>query len=212
MSSHGQDQQLERLTFFSDAVFAIAITLLVIEIQVPDLKGGDDAAWLEALGHLIPHFLGFVLSFVVVGALWAAHHRVFGMLQKYDPSLVWRNLALLMSVAFMPFSSALMSTHPTERIPEMFYSLNLFIAGLLQWRLFRTALRAPFLREGVAIADITAMRRRTLALPLMSTLSFALAFWIPGMSNIPLILMPLVVAWFARGGFRRHDVPATQEG
>lgn len=209
--SHGQEQQLERLTFFSDAVFAIAITLLVIEIHVPEPAGRDDAAWLQALGHLVPHFLGFVLSFVVVGALWAAHHRVFGMLQRFDPAIVWRNLALLMSVAFMPFSSALMSTHPTERIPEMFYSVNLFIAGVLQWRLFRTALRAPFLREDVPHADVMAMRRRILALPLMSTLSCCLAFWIPGPSNLPLVLMPMVVAWFARGGLRRRNAVATQE-
>lgn len=207
--SHGQDQQLERLTFFSDAVFAIAITLLVIEIHVPEVEGGGDAAWLQALAHLVPHFLGYLLSFVVVGALWAAHHRVFGMLQRFDPAIVWRNLALLMSVAFMPFSSALMSTHPTERIPEMFYSLNLFISGVLQWRLFRTALRAPFVAEGVPAEDIAAMRRRTMALPLMSTLSFGLAFWIPGMSNLPLVLMPLVVTWFARGGFKRRSTMTT---
>ncbi|MGF6492617.1 putative membrane protein [Luteibacter sp. 621] len=207
--SHGQEQQLERLTFFSDAVFAIAITLLVIEIHVPEVEGGGDAAWLQALGHLVPHFLGYLLSFVVVGALWAAHHRVFGMLQRFDPAIVWRNLALLMSVAFMPFSSALMSTHPTERIPEMFYSLNLFISGVLQWRLFRTALRAPFVAEGVPAEDIAAMRRRTIALPLMSTLSFVLAFWIPGMSNLPLVLMPLVVTWFARGGLKRRSTVTT---
>lgn len=207
--SHAQEQQLERLTFFSDAVFAIAITLLVIEIHVPEPAGRDDAAWMQALGHLVPHFLGFVLSFVVVGALWAAHHRVFGMLHRFDPAIVWRNLALLMSVAFMPFSSALMSTHPTERIPEMFYSLNLFVAGWLQWRLFRTALKAPYLRDDVLPADVAAMRRRTLALPLMSTVSFALAFWIPGPSNLPLVLMPIVVAWFARGGLRRREAATT---
>lgn len=204
--SQGQEQQLERLTFFSDAVFAIAITLLVIEIHVPDPEGADDAAWLQALGHLVPHFLGFVLSFVVVGALWAAHHRVFGVLRRFDPAIVWRNLALLMAVAFMPFSSALMSEHPTERIPEMFYSLNLFIAGLLQWRLFRTALRVPFLAEGVAESDVAAMRRRTLALPLMSTLSFLLAFWIPGPSNLPLMLMPLVVFWLAKGRPKKSQI------
>jgi uncharacterized membrane protein len=209
--SHGQEQQLERLTFFSDAVFAIAITLLVIEIHVPEPEGRDDAAWLQALAHLMPHFMGFVLSFIVVGALWAAHHRVFGMLQRFDPAIVWRNLALLMSVAFMPFSSALMSTHPAERIPEMFYSLNLFIAGVLQWRLFRTALRAPFLREDVPLADVLAMRRRSMALPLMATISFALAFIIPGPSNIPLILMPIVVAWLARGRLRRGDVATAEK-
>ncbi|WP_052697753.1 TMEM175 family protein [Luteibacter yeojuensis] len=203
--SNAQETQLERLTFFSDAVFAIAITLLVIEIHVPHPEGAGDMAWLQALADLLPHFLGYILSFIVVGALWAAHHRVFGALSGYAPSLVWRNLVLLMSVAFMPFSSALMSTHATERVPEMFYSMNLFVAGLLQWRLFRGALRAPYLREGVTDDEVAMLRRRTLALPLMSVCSFVLAFWIPGPSNLPLVLMPLVVAWFAKGGFRRRS-------
>ncbi|GAA0921354.1 TMEM175 family protein [Rothia nasimurium] len=209
--SQVQEQQLERLTFFSDAVFAIAITLLVIEIHVPQPEGRDDAAWLHALVELLPHFFGFVLSFIVVGALWAAHHRVFGMLRGFHPSLVWRNLALLMSVAFMPFSSALMSTHSNERIPEMFYALNLFVAGLLQYRLFRSALRAPYLREEANDNDVAMMRRRTLALPCMAALAFVLAIWAPGPSNLPLALMPLVVVWFARGSLRRSRVaPAKQ--
>lgn len=201
--SHAQEQQLERLTFFSDAVFAIAITLLVIEIHVPQPAEPGDAAWLHALVELLPHFFGFVLSFVVVGALWAAHHRVFGMLQGYGPAAIWRNLALLMAVAFMPFSSALMSTHANERIPEMFYSLNLLAAGLLQYRLFRTLLVAPYLKPGVDEAEVASVRRRSLALPCMSVVSLVLAIWMPGPSNLPLVLMPLVVAWLARGSIRR---------
>ncbi|MDF4003269.1 TMEM175 family protein [Luteibacter sp. PPL552] len=207
--SQGQEPQLERLTFFSDAVFAIAITLLVIEIHVPHPDGHDDAAWLHALAELLPHFFGFVLSFVVVGAMWAAHHRVFGLLHRYDPALIWRNLALLMAVAFMPFSSALMSTHPAERIPEMFYALNLLVGGLLQYRLFRGALRAPYLRGDVTGAEVATIRRRSLALPMMSLLSFVLAIWIPGPSNLPLMLMPLVVLALARGIRRTDATPAT---
>ncbi|KAG9606707.1 hypothetical protein KCV01_g5582, partial [Aureobasidium melanogenum] len=209
--SHAQEQQLERLTFFSDAVFAIAITLLVIEIHVPEPEGTGDAAWLHALRELLPHFFGFVLSFVVVGALWAAHHRVFAMLRGFDPSLVWRNLVLLMAVAFTPFSTALMSTHANERIPEMFYALNLFVAGVLQYRLFRSALRTQYLREGVVEDEVTAMRRRTLALPCMAALSFVLAIWAPGPSNLPLALMPLVVLWFARGRVRRVQAAPTTD-
>jgi uncharacterized membrane protein len=196
--SHAQDQQLERLTFFSDAVFAIAITLLVIEIHVPHPEANTDDAWFQAIADLIPHFAGFILSFIVVGALWAAHHRVFGLLRRYDPSVVWPNLMLLMSIAFMPFSSALMSEHPMERVPEMFYSCTLLVAGLLQYRLVRRALRPPFLAEDTTDETIAVMRRRSLAMPCMAVLAFLLAIRWPGPSNLPLMFTPLAVMLFAR--------------
>lgn len=196
--SHAHDQQLERLTFFSDAVFAIAITLLVIEIHVPHPTDTSDVAWLQALLQLTPHFVGFVLSFFVIGALWAAHHRVFGLLRRYDPSIVWPNLFLLMAIAFMPFSSALMSEHPTERVPEWFYTGTLLVAGLLQYRLVKRALRAPFLREDVTADVVTVIRRRSLAMPAMALLAGILATWWPGPSNLPLMLMPLVILLVTR--------------
>ena|ERR1700754_3562390 len=196
--SHGQDQQLERLTFFSDAVFAIAITLLVIEIHVPHPEADTDEAWLQALADLIPHFAGFILSFIVVGALWAAHHRVFGLLRRYDPSIVWPNLMLLMAIAFMPFSSALMSSHPMDRVPEMFYACTLIAAGLLQYRLVTRALRPPFIAEETSDDIIATMRRRSLAMPCMALLAFLLAIRWPGPSNLPLMLTPIAVMLFAR--------------
>lgn len=196
--SHAQDQQLERLTFFSDAVFAIAITLLVIEIHVPHPAADTNEAWVQALADLAPQFAGFILSFIVVGALWAAHHRVFGLLRHYDPSIVWPNLFLLMAIAFMPFSSALMSAHPMDRIPELFYAFTLLVAGLLQYRLVKRALRPPYLRDDVTDDVVATMRRRSLAMPGMAILAGTLAFWWPGPSNLPLMLTPLAVALFAR--------------
>jgi len=89
--------QLERLTFFSDAVFAIAITLLIIEVHVPHVSGVDDALYWQALAELRSSLFGFALSFLVIGMLWMAHHRVFGMLNDYSPKLMWPNLLLLMT-------------------------------------------------------------------------------------------------------------------
>ena len=85
--------QLERLTFFSDAVFAIAITLLIIEVHVPHVGAIDDASYWQALGELRGSLLGFMLSFLVIGLLWMAHHRVFGLLHDYSPKIMttrWR--------------------------------------------------------------------------------------------------------------------------
>jgi uncharacterized membrane protein len=207
-----QDQQVERLTFFSDAVFAIAMTLLVIDIKVPEPAVSTDEAWLQALANLIPHFVGFVLTFYVVGALWAAHHRTFGRLSHYDPSIVWPYLTLLMVVAFIPFPTALMSTHFTDRVPQMFYAFTLVVAGLCQYRLVKRALRRPYLYKDVTEDDVAVAIRRSLGMPGMALVAIVVAVWWPGLSNLPLMMTPFFVMLLARMKKTRpvivsHDPP-----
>src|ERR1700712_3926928 len=97
--------QLERMILFSDAVFAIAITLLVIELKVPEIEKSvvTEEKLLDALAHLIPKFFGFVLSFMFIGIYWTVHHRLFGYVVNYTPKLVRLNLLFLFAVALMPF-------------------------------------------------------------------------------------------------------------
>ena len=72
--------QLERMILFSDAVFAIAITLLVIELKVPEIERAEltEGKLLMALAHMIPKFFGFIISFMFIGIYWTVHHRLFG--------------------------------------------------------------------------------------------------------------------------------------
>ena len=209
--SHGM-QQLERLKAFSDAVFAIAITLLVIEVHVPRLDTLDDAAYLAALAHLVPSFMGFVLSFLTIGALWIAHHRLFGVLDGYEPRLMWPNMLLLMVIAFMPFATALMSSNPLARVPEVFYSATLLAAGLLQWMLFRLALRAGRVRAGVPPEEVNALRWRALTLPTAATASLLAAPYVPGNNNFFFLTVPLLARIYAAIGrrlaLRRMDAAA----
>src|SRR5690348_4972851 len=84
--------QLERMILFSDAVFAIAITLMAIEIKVPETTPGsliqsDELA--HKLLELLPHFIGFIVSFIVVSIFWHTHHRTFGYVIGYDGGLIW---------------------------------------------------------------------------------------------------------------------------
>ncbi|MEY2169252.1 MULTISPECIES: TMEM175 family protein [unclassified Rhodanobacter] len=196
-------QQLERLKAFSDAVFAIAITLLVIEVHVPRLDTLDDTAYLAALAHLIPSFMGFMLSFLTIGALWIAHHRLFGVLDGYEPRLMWPNMLLLMVIAFMPFATALMSSNPLARVPEMFYSATLLAAGLLQLLLFQLALRPGRVRAGVPPEEVNALRWRALTLPTAATAALLAAPHMPGNNNFFLLTIPLLARVYAAIGRRR---------
>ena len=116
----------ERLEAFSDGVFAIAITLLVLEIRVPDgeqLASPD--ALLRALGDLWPSYLGYGLSFITVGIMWANHHNLFRYIARVDHGLLLANLFLLVVVGFIPFPTALLAAtlgEPTDRIGLLVYS------------------------------------------------------------------------------------------
>lgn len=130
--------QLERIILFSDAVFAIAITLLIIEIKVPHFEHGVTQQELaHELRAKLPEFLGFILSFAVIGQFWISHHRLFGYIISYTPKLMWLNLLMLLWIVVMPFSTFLNMQHGNLDIVWFWYSANLALielAYLLLWR------------------------------------------------------------------------------
>jgi uncharacterized membrane protein len=99
----------QRLEAMSDAVIAIAITLLVLEIHVPEEKGNAELA--RALMDQWPSYFGFALSFLTIGIVWANHHDMFRNIARVDHLLVVLNLLLLMGVSFIPFSTAVLAEH-----------------------------------------------------------------------------------------------------
>ena len=133
--------QLERLILFSDAVFAIAITLLVIEIKIPEIhENVSDKALLQSLAHLIPKFLGFMISFMMIGLYWTVHHRMFGFVTSYSRKLLLLNLIFLFFVALMPFSTGFYSEYSGPdmlrhqlMVPMIFYVLNFCGMGFLNY-------------------------------------------------------------------------------
>jgi uncharacterized membrane protein len=133
--------QLERMILFSDAVFAIAITLLVIEIKIPDEhEDVSDHLLLQSLGHLIPKFIGFFISFMLIGIYWTVHHRMFGFVTSYTRKLLILNLAFLFFVALMPFSTGFYSEYAGPdlirhqlKVPLTFYVLNFCGVGFINF-------------------------------------------------------------------------------
>jgi uncharacterized membrane protein len=133
--------QLERLILFSDAVFAIAITLLVIEIKIPEIheKPVTENAVLHKLAELIPKFVGFLVSFLLIGQYWIVHHRMFSFVINFTDRLIWLNILFLFAIALMPFSTGFYSEFVLRGVvtPVIFYTANIALLGLanfLMWR------------------------------------------------------------------------------
>jgi uncharacterized membrane protein len=127
---------MERLVFFSDAVFAIAITILILDIRLP--AGAEAAGSRELLLSLValwPEYLAYFISFWVIGISWISHHRKFLYIQRVDYQLLILNLIMLMIIAFIPFPTAVMSEN-VSFTASAFYALTMILAslsGLILW-------------------------------------------------------------------------------
>jgi uncharacterized membrane protein len=151
-----------RTEAFSDGVFAIAITLLVLEIAIPEEEFDD--LW-AALADLWPSYLAYVTSFLTIGALWLGHHSIFRRLRRVDATLLRLNLALLMVVAFLPFPTSLMAralTTDAERPAVLLYGATVLAIATLMTAIARYAVaRADLLADEAARVQVRAIAART---------------------------------------------------
>jgi uncharacterized membrane protein len=198
MSKSHDATLLERMTFFSDAVFAIAITLLVIEVRVPEIHGATDAALGQALIALIPKYVGFVVSFFVIGRFWLGHHRLFGLLRSTDDRLTYANILLLLGIAFTPFPTAVFSEYVNLKTATFLYTGWLIVLGLLNMRLVHVALRAPLLDPEHDPVLASHLRHGTW-LPIVIGLAASLAAFAG-----PLIVLLVLLAGPVLGAFVLH--------
>ena len=120
---------LDRIISFSDADIAVAVTLLVVQVQMPESVPADQLP--QALRELIPTFTSYVFSFYIVAVYWIEHHRMFKYIKRYDDGLIWLNLLLLMLIAVVPFATNLLDTHSGEQIVVFLYAALIAAVGLL---------------------------------------------------------------------------------
>jgi uncharacterized membrane protein len=132
---NGGDTDTGRTISFSDAVIAIAITLLALELKVPQVpESSVDAELPRALLELWPNFFSFVLSFWIIGSYWLAHRRISGLVGAYDSKMQLINLLFLMWIVLMPFSTALVGEYENQQLPVVIYAVHNILTSLtLMW-------------------------------------------------------------------------------
>ena len=196
-----------RLEAFSDGVIAIAITLLVLQISIPDAAPGG---LLDALGEQWPSYAAFVLSFVVIGIMWVSHHSMFERIANVDRRLLFLNLLLLMGIAFLPFPTALLAGYVKDggsnsHLAAAIYSATMAMIGvffLLMWNhLYK---RPELLIAGIGPDRVKTAMRRSLVGPIVYGLTIGLAF----ISAIAcFVVYALIALYFAAGPSSRIATP-----
>ena len=207
--------QLERLILFSDAVFAIAITLLVIEIKVPEVHGEvSNKVLLHELKHLIPKFFGFLISFMLIGLYWTIHHRMFGFVTNFTKKLIVLNLIFLFFIALMPFSTGFYSEYAGPElfrkqltVPLTFYVLNFFAAGLIIFFIWQHIANP---KNGIADPPIDPLvvklaKARSMVVPVIFLLMLPVAYFVNVLLAVYIpMLIPLTLRIVARVIKKRH--------
>lgn len=192
-SLFGTGESLERLVFFSDAVFAIAMTLLVLELILPgdlDPRQVDDA-----LRAHVPEFIAYVLSFTVISTAWMNHHRKFTVMRRYDARLQWLNLLLLFLIALLPMPTSLLSDYGGRTSPWPVVLYALVVAGVYGTLnlLWRHAWRARLLDPSVDAAMYRYVLQGPLPIPVVFLASVPVAFWNPELAAYSWALLVLIL-------------------
>ena len=181
----------ERVVFFSDAVFAIVITLLVLELKVPHVTEHTESALRHALFELFPRVIGFVVSFLIIGLMWIEHHRIFRYIDNYNGGLLWRNLLLLLCVSFVPFPTALFSENFWSRTAFILYTGSFGAVATAKLFVWRHAVASGLLKKELGPEFARRIGRRSLAVPLSCALAIALSFVSVLLAPIAFALIPV---------------------
>lgn len=190
-----------RLEAFSDGVFAIAITLLVLEIGVPESE--FEHLW-RGIADQWPSYLAYVTSFVTIGALWLGHHGIFRRLASADSVVMRLNLLLLLLVAFLPFPTRLVAEAidltTAERAAVIFYGLVLLLISVVTSALWRyVAANRDLLEPNVTDEEVGAITRLTAPSVGFYVVVVCLALLLPQVAAVGYLLIAVVAVLRQRG-------------
>lgn len=192
MLSRTGNLDYDRVLFFSDAVFAIAITLLVVDLRVPNLPARlIDAG--QQLRAVEPRIFSFFLSFAVIGLFWTGHHSIFRYITALDRVLILINLLFLGTIAFLPYPTALLGAAGTSQAPAtILYAACVGAAGLGELAIWLWAIRANLVPDTVPSQLRRYLAARMVRTPAVFALSIPVAVIAPGVAPyLWLALIPI---------------------
>jgi uncharacterized membrane protein len=185
-------QNLERLAALSDGLFAIAMTLLVLDLRVPVSAAiHSERDLLSALVVLSPRLLAYFMSFMTLGLFWVGQQTQLSCFARSDRNLAWIQIGFLAIVALMPFSTALLAEFISYRLPMIFYWLNIFLMGVTLFASWRYAMRAGLLKDDTAADMGRAVERRIIIGQVLYALSASLCIFNTYWSIVAIVLVQL---------------------
>lgn len=208
MSSEKQSPNIpliptNRLETLADGIFAIAMTLLVLSIEVPTLPGNITSSLLMeyTVYTLIPQILIYILSFVLLASFWTTHH-IFFIIKRTNTKLLWINIFWLMSIAIVPFSTSMVGKYGGFQLSQLIFDINILVIGILSYLNWTyAASRGMIIEQVMPYAD--KIKKTFLTLPLLAVLAMIISFIIPYGSIFIFILIPAIFTLYTISKKRR---------
>ena len=188
----------QRLEAFSDGVFAIVITLLILDIKIPDVQ---PIALPAALVDILPQLLTYIMSFFIVGLYWHLHHQVAAEVKLIDGAFVWLNLVWLLFVSVLPFPTSLLGRYPLQPIPLTIYGINLILVNVTGFVILVYFKNHPTLRfKPMSSAEFRAVAPIYVAVNSLYLAAIGAAWFFPWLSYA---IYFLVLLWVTARAIRR---------
>ena len=193
-----------RIAALVDGIFAVAMTLLVLDLKLPEgVKMSSDAEVWRQLLELTGRFSTYTLSFIVLGTFWIGHHSLFHFVRKVNRGLLWLNLLFLLFITLLPFSTNLLSGHTHLQIPIVVYGINLLLISLISLLQLSYLAHHPALSHDQLTPSWIAIVRHRTSIPVVIVVaSIAISFYKPNFAMGAYWL--LLVFHFLPGKHHRH--------
>jgi uncharacterized membrane protein len=192
-SEEDQFISTKRIETLVDGIFAIAMTLMVLNLHLPDPTGvWTNAMVWEALANQGTNIFIYALSFFILTEFWLNHHRGFDRIKRADRGLFRLNVVWLFFVALMPFSAYLVGDFGSKIPAALFFNTNLFLLGIFSFLIRRQVIEKELSEKRMEKEDIKLIYSLNLIIPLLAALGMLLSFIIPGYCYLIYLLAPII--------------------
>lgn len=183
-----------RIETLTDGIFAIAMTFLILGIDIPDFNDfKPDNVTFSVINHVYPQIINYVISFVILGSFWLSHHSVFDKLRKVNSLLMFVVIIFLLFSALVPFSTILIDDHGKFFISALSFNLHIFILNALMLiQLFIIHKNRNLLKEEFSDYNFTKAKRKILLSTVLALSAIVISFFFPQFSTLVYIPIPLI--------------------
>ncbi len=182
----------DRIISLSDSVFAVALTLLVLNVSVPIMSSFSEGGLIQELMNLWPKIIVYASTFFVIGVFWIGHRVMFHYIELVNIRLMCLNNLLLLFICFIPFSANLIGTYPWTLSGSVVYGLTLFVCSIFYLFVWKYAVHKKFIKSGLEEQFIKKSTRALFVAPSLYVISIALAFFSPIVSFFLFVITPIL--------------------